>query len=93
MELFKKLAPVTDIDPERVHKSYMLNTNWFISMLWGVLKPFWPEHSRQRLVFVKDYEAEVLCNIDGKELPEELGGSGQYTIEEAIDNFPSRYMY
>ena len=93
MDLFKRLEPVTGADCERVHKSYMVNTNWFISMLWGLLKSFWPEHTRQRLVFVRDYDRQVLTDIEASELPRELGGTADYTLDDAIDTFPSRIIY
>jgi len=64
MKWFKNAVPISACDIERSHKNYNMHANWFFHAIWGVFKGFWPEHVRERIIFVEDFERDVLCDID-----------------------------
>eukprot|EP01088_Endostelium_zonatum_P015679 TRINITY_DN3962_c0_g1_i1.p1 TRINITY_DN3962_c0_g1~~TRINITY_DN3962_c0_g1_i1.p1 ORF type:complete len:588 (+),score=138.92 TRINITY_DN3962_c0_g1_i1:51-1814(+) len=69
--------------PERLNRVVCINSGFLIGSLWGMISPMLEERTRKKIGFTKNAKtllAEHSDLFDAHHIPEDLGGSGTWTI-------------
>ena len=74
---FIKIAAdlASDYYPETLGKMFIINTNFFFTAIWTLVKGFIAEKTRNKMVVTGyDYQSQLLENVDEENLPVFFGG-------------------
>lgn len=62
--------------PERLGRVYVINAPWVFPFFWKICSAFLDENTTSKIhILGKNYQQELLKDIDADQLPEEFGGS------------------
>jgi serine kinase of HPr protein (carbohydrate metabolism regulator) len=71
--------------PERLHKLFAINMDWFSRAIWHTVKHFIRETTRKKINMFGDNENEYMealsKEIDKKYLPKDIGGEASLNLE------------
>jgi len=86
IDIFKQMVHMGDINIERLHRIYLYNVGWGMKAILAISRPFTPEKTREKIRYGD--ESILLDDIDRSQLPPELGGTANYSLEEAFNLRP-----
>jgi len=81
---YRTMIQYRDNYPEMNRETILINTNWFFSTLWGALLPYIMPKTLSKITFAKNgkHLEELLKHADLDQIPEALGGTCKYPIEQ-----------
>lgn len=67
-----------DFYAERLDTVYVLKPNWFFKMIYGAMKPFLSEKTKNKMKLIDNPQKDLLKYFDSENLLKEYGGTSTY---------------
>ena len=69
-----------------MQKTFIVNTGWTFSALWGIAKVFLDEKTKKKVnIEGSSFKKQLLKEVDPDQLPEWLGGTNKRELYEVDD--------